>query len=192
MIPYEASFVIGFTYLKTYEVINVLLDLLFLFDNCLIFFTSRRIEGGETFDHYLIFTAYVQTWRFWFDTISLLGITIFKLIHPFFKTFQLFKAVRVYRMAELIRNSWQPIEVKVVMKICCYVLYIALYIHWLACIFNYLVLFNAPDAYFIQRNGTYQNVNSQELVDSKFNPYYYDGRDFIITIPHTYAEQAWK
>lgn len=87
MIPYELSFIITFSLLKKIEVINIILDLTFLFDNCLMFMTSRRNDSGETFDHYEIFVSYAHTWRFWFDTVSMLGISIFELIHPAFKYF---------------------------------------------------------------------------------------------------------
>lgn len=58
MIPYEFSFVIPFYFQKFNEIINIILDLLFLFDNGLMFFTTRRIFEGETSDHYEIFLSY--------------------------------------------------------------------------------------------------------------------------------------
>lgn len=99
--------------------------------------------------------------------------------------------MRVFRISEIIRNSKQPIEIKMVMKICSYIFYLALYIHWLACIFNYLVLFNEPLAFIIQRDGTYMDVNSMRLHDQNGSLYYFDGRDIIFTLTQTFALQDW-
>lgn len=84
----ELSFAINYQFLRVDEVINVVLDLLFLVDNVLMFFTTfENRHGEEIWDHYDIFKEYSRTWRFVFDSLSLLGLTFFKAIHPAFKYF---------------------------------------------------------------------------------------------------------
>ena len=87
-IPLEFSYAINFWFLQANEIINVILDLLFLIDNILMFFTTYENKYGiEIWDHYKIYYFYTGTARFVFDSLSLLGMSLFKVIHPAFKYF---------------------------------------------------------------------------------------------------------
>lgn len=110
IIPFEFSFALPYEFLKINQQIDICLDILFLIDNLLMFFTSFQSKYGyEVFDFHEIFIAYTHTWRFVFDTLSLFGMYFFKTIHRNFKYFQLFKATRVSRISRLIQKSNQPI-----------------------------------------------------------------------------------
>lgn len=106
VIPFDISFGLPFMFLQLNLYIDVSLDVLFLIDNILMFFTSFVNKNGvEIFDHSEIFTNYTRKWRFVFDTLSLFGSYFFKEIHPYFKYFQLFKATRIARIGKMISSS---------------------------------------------------------------------------------------
>lgn len=68
--------------------VDALLDVLFLIDKILMFFTTYfNKKGFEIKEHYLIFINYTRTWRFLFDTLSILGSYVFTSINPSFKYF---------------------------------------------------------------------------------------------------------
>lgn len=83
------------------------------------------------------------------DSLSLLGLSFFSNLHPVLKYFQLIKASRVQRLGVLIKDSKQPLQVKGVMKISLLLFNLFLYVHWLACLLNYIVLENAPEFFEI-------------------------------------------
>lgn len=77
------------------------------------------------------------------------------------------------------------------MKIGQNIFFLTLYMHWLACIFNLMVLYNGPDSYFIQRDGTYIGIDSQILKDEFGNNYLYDGRDQLYLTKHYFKDEFW-
>jgi hypothetical protein len=88
LIPLEISFAVSYDFLQLNEKVNMVLDVLFLVDNILMFFTSYLDElGEEVWDPYKIYLRYTRTWRFVFDCLSLLGNTYFKHINSRFKYF---------------------------------------------------------------------------------------------------------
>lgn len=102
-IPFSIGFGFSYSFLQWNEIIDDMLDLVFLFDNIIMFFTSfQDIRGKHIFNHYKIFKNYVRTWRFVFDTLSLFGSKPFREIDPAFKYFKMFKAIRVFRLGSLI------------------------------------------------------------------------------------------
>ena len=81
-------------------------DLIFIFDCALMFFTTyTNRHGQEIGDHYHIMLNYVLSWGFIFDMLSLLGNTYFKSMYAGFMYFTLFKAVRITRISGMIRRS---------------------------------------------------------------------------------------
>lgn len=106
LIPFAISFGLPATFIEANEIIEIILDVLFLIDNALIFFTSFiNKHGVEETDPYEIYQNYTRMWRFLFDSHSLLGMTFFRQIHPSFKYFQLLKATRVVRIGKIIHRS---------------------------------------------------------------------------------------
>lgn len=103
----------------------------------------------------MIFKIYTNTWRFFFDSLSLLGNRVFTLINNNFKFFKLFKALRVFRIGQYIRKSPVPYTVKVTANIFKMVLYQFFYLHWLACFTNYVIFFNGPTQYLKNEDGFY-------------------------------------
>jgi len=88
IIPFDFSFGLPIFFLDINYKIDIVLDVLFLLDNVLMFFTSFVNKYGiEVFDPKVIFWNYTTTIRFVFDCLSILGSYIFKGIHPSFKYF---------------------------------------------------------------------------------------------------------
>ena len=137
IISFEISFGLPDSFLNAKQFIENAVDFLFFFDNALIFFTSFINKYGvEVTNAYEIYLNYTRSWRFVFDSLSLLGLSFFRDVHPFFKYFQLFKATRVARIGKMIHRSSLPIEMKSVLIIGKLVLYLFLYNHWSACLWN--------------------------------------------------------
>jgi hypothetical protein len=73
----------------------------------------------------------------------------------------------------------QPIQVKGVLKIFKLIFYLFLYLHWLACFWNIVVLYEGPIMYIVQYNGTYKNVFGDLLLNANDVTTQYFGVDFI-------------
>lgn len=181
MIPHQFSFALPFEFLRINSYLDLTIDILFLLDNLLMFFTSfQNQHGTEISNHYEIYLNYTRSIRFYFDSLSLLGFYFFKQIAPAFKYFQLFKATRVFRLSVMVNGSVQPLEIKGLLKIAILVLNLFIYIHWLACFLNLVVWYNAPAVYFVQESGLYlKKIGGQVLTDSMMRPLNYTGADFI-------------
>lgn len=78
MIPIDFSIGMHYEFLQMNLYIDMVLDIMFLIDNILMFFTSfQNSKGQEITDHYQIYLNYTRTWRFVFDTLSLGGVYFF-------------------------------------------------------------------------------------------------------------------
>lgn len=63
IIPIEMSFGLPYEFLQLNTYIDIIVDLLFVLDNILVFFTSYQDRRGlEVKDHYLIYLNYTRTW----------------------------------------------------------------------------------------------------------------------------------
>lgn len=88
IIPFDISFGVPFSLMQFNSFADLVLDVVFLIDNILMFFTSYFNQFGiEVKNPYKIYKNYTSTWRFVFDTLSLLGSFFFIKIHPYFKYF---------------------------------------------------------------------------------------------------------
>lgn len=158
MIPLYFSFGLDYEMQMFNLKFDFALDILFIVDNILMFFTSfENRQGQEVKDFYKIYLNYTRSWRFVFDSLSLLGLQLFTDINKFFKYFQLLKATRVIRIKRLITKLRQPKEIKSVFNIACLVFYLFLYLHMLACLFNLAVTYYGPTLYIVQDDRTYLN-----------------------------------
>lgn len=88
VVPVHFSFKLPRSFEQIDSIIENIIDLLFFFDNVLMFFTTRPTRRGiEIRSHYRIMIEYTRTWRFKFDTLSLLGNNVFHTVHPGHKYF---------------------------------------------------------------------------------------------------------
>lgn len=192
-IPLEFSYAISYGYLAWHENINIVLDLLFLLDNALMFFTSfENRYGDEIKDPYEILMHYTSTRRFVFDSLSLLGNSFFVQMHPWLKYFHLFKATRVFRVSEKIKKSDQPISVKGILKVFSLVFYLFLYLHWLDCWWCLWVSKSSAITYIVQKNGSYESQFGEVLTGQDGSPVPYQGKDFIVAQIQTFASTDWR
>lgn len=133
-IPLETGYGLPHALLHIDEGLEYLIDFLFILDNVLIFFTTYQSKQGyEVGDHYLIAKNYVRSWRCLFDSMSLLGSYIFVKVNRKFRYFRMLKVGRVFEIGTLIKKSNKPLMTKGILKSLKVVLYLCLYIHWIAC-----------------------------------------------------------
>ena len=172
--------------------IDVVLDVLFLIDNLLVFITSFRDKmGNEVKDPYQIFKNYTHSWRFVFDTLSLLGMSFFTKFHSSLKQFQLFKATRVVRINSMINKSRQPIQIKGILKIGKLVFFLFLYLHWLACFWNLAVIVNGPDLFMVNESGNFYDIWGEPLADFNQTSKKFENLSFVYGQPHFHREDNW-
>lgn len=140
-IPFEFSFGISYDFMFICWLIDYTLDCIFLFDSILMFFTSYLDNrGSEIRDHYQICLKYFGSYRFIFDILSLFGsFHISSYHHKTMRFLLLFKATRIYRINQLVRKSKRPKKVKILMSIAELILYLFLYIHWIASFWNIVI-----------------------------------------------------
>ena len=86
--------------------LNFTIDLVFLVDIILGFFTSVIDSyGRETLDSKVIKEVYTSKPRFYADFLSIFGASVFENIHPLFKIFGYFKLIRVLRINNMIASA---------------------------------------------------------------------------------------
>ena len=100
MIPLENAYRATFFYTWWFLTIDLLIDLIFLIDVVLMFFTTFiNNRGREVRDSRLISDNRIGSFMFWMDVLSLLGANLFQLISPFFKYFGFVKIMRIKRLS---------------------------------------------------------------------------------------------
>jgi hypothetical protein len=78
VIPLKIGFGLSLQFLLINDKIDIVIDVFFIADNILKFFTSfQSKKGREIIDHYESYLNYTRSWGFLFDTIALLGSSFF-------------------------------------------------------------------------------------------------------------------
>lgn len=85
-------------------IFNIAIDILFVIDLSLMFFTSflNMRTGNECMDSTLISRNFRGTFRFYTDFLAIFGSSLFTNIHKMFTYFGLFKLFRVKRLGIMI------------------------------------------------------------------------------------------
>jgi hypothetical protein len=108
--PIELAFRPHFAVTVGYKVFDILVDVIFVLDIVVMYFTSfQDIYGQEIYESSKVARNYMNTRRFWVDSLSILGIELFTYIDPFFKYFSLFKIARVTRIDVFIKSLSYPV-----------------------------------------------------------------------------------
>lgn len=98
-IPVELSFKFKPFESILYKVINNIVDVLFVVDIILMFFTSFQNKKGKEINSSLkIAKNYIKTSRFVFDVLSVFGTGLFTLINSKMALFGFFKLARIGRL----------------------------------------------------------------------------------------------
>ena len=195
IIPFQISFGTISTNALLISTIEYTIDVVFLVDLILTFFTSRQDKRGyEMKDHYSIFRDYTRTSRFLFDFLALLGMGFFTFISPYFKYFQLFKALRVFRINKMIQQSQTSVDVKAVCQLVKMCLYLFLYIHWIACIINAAFEHNSPKMFLIDFDLKYRSWFGDEVYKYENGTEAFDlPYDMLYGDPVTFGDDpSWK
>ena len=168
LIPYQIGIGLPLHFNTANSFIDLFLDILFLIDNSLMFFTSFQSKHGlEVKCPYEIYLNYTRTWRFVFDSVSLLGSSVFTRIHASFKYAQLLKAMRVLRIGKMIHRNKSQRSVKTMLTIAKLVFYLLMYNHWMACIWNLATMRNGPPIYGVQDDGTFVSNEGELLLNER-------------------------
>lgn len=100
MIPFDQAFKPPFLSYIGFIIFDNIVDLLFVFDVILMFFTSVLTDSGsESYDSEDVSKMYMSAVRFKVDIISLLGSDVLSGIHRYFSLFGMFKLLRVFRLS---------------------------------------------------------------------------------------------
>jgi len=122
---------------------NYFIDMMFLGDIILMFFTSIMTKKGfESWNSGEVMTAYMSTSRFYLDCMSLLGSGIFLPISPYFTLFGMLKVGRVFRIGKMITQSTADKETKAVLGLLKLIFYLFLYLHIIACYYWICITYN--------------------------------------------------
>lgn len=144
VIPLEMSFDLPIFQSLSYQIVDNLLDLIFLADIILTFFTSYiSKKGKEIKDQRLIAMNYIPTTRFLYDLLSLLGANVFELINSNFKFLQfckLFKIARIRRINDFIKNLNSTKDIKALLNLVRMMFILILWLHIQSCVWYYVVM----------------------------------------------------
>ena len=148
LIPLNISFSPPDFTSPAFQIVDAVVDLLFLFD---IVFTFRTTyldpeRGEEITDPYEIAYNYVKRGNFWLDLLSSLPFSDILSFNDWGSTLNtildllgLFKLLRIFRISKFIRNLNIHAVYKTTLKMLMLVLYTIIFLHLLACIWFYIV-----------------------------------------------------
>ena len=107
-----------------------LLDILFVIDIIVMFFTSYQTnKGDEIKDSVDIARNYISSRRFYFDTLSIFGSSVFSNQNKIMKVFGFFKMARVTRLNNYINKLNITLRYKAVIQFLKYSFYLILNLH---------------------------------------------------------------
>ena len=160
----------------TFKSIDTFIDIVFVIDIILMFFTSViNKHGHETFDSVEIRKIYVSKFRFYADVLSVLGSGIFQNINQFFSLFGLFKVIRVFRIGPMIAKSNVDERTKGVLNLTKLIFYLYFYLHCLSCYFWLALGFQSPTRFYADvEKGFYFSSSGKIAMDANGDPIPYD------------------
>lgn len=134
MIPLKQCYNPEFKRTRESEIMDMVIDGIFLIDILLMFHTTFiDNKGEEIWNVPEIAYNYSHTSRFIVDLLSLLGSAAFTWIHRYFNLFGFFKVLRVFRISSLITKSNMDGSSKAAMKLGKLIFYLIFYLHVIAC-----------------------------------------------------------
>lgn len=121
-------------------ILDMLIDISFLIDIVLVFLTSfANKQGQEIFDPAQIRKHKVYTFTFFTDFMSVMGNTLFQLIHPDIAILGVFKIFRVQRLSTHLARLKVPKEQMIIINFLKYAFYYLLIFHIFACYWNFII-----------------------------------------------------
>lgn len=190
-VPLEHAFRPQFLASTTFKSFDTFIDLVFVFDIILMFFTSVINKRGlETFDTEEIRKIYTSKFRFYADCLSLLGSGIFQNINKFFSLFGLFKVIRVFRIGPMIAKSNIDERTKGVLNLMKLIFYLYFYLHCLSCYFWLALSFQSPTRYYPDLElGHYDSSDGEVLRDENGEIVKYDGTQLMFGYFRTFGDE---
>ena len=134
MIPVDLAFKPEFQSTTFYQIFDLIVDALFLFDMAFMFIHSfQNQKGKEVFDSLQIAKKYCLSMRFVGDALAILGTNVVTNFMPSFKIFGIFKMGRILRLGVIISRLNVAENVKAMLKFFKLFFYLCLYMHILGC-----------------------------------------------------------
>ena len=122
-------------------ILDILIDIVFMIDIALMFFTTYRNKKGEEItDHVLIRKNYIYSVNFVVDFLSILGNRLFRMINRNIGLLSEFKIFRIDRLRKYIEESDLLQDTKLVLNFLKYSLYYLLIFHLIACYWNWIAM----------------------------------------------------
>ena len=144
VIPIDISFAPEFTQNVLYKSFDFIVDFLFLVDMVLMCFTTiHNSMGKEEFNSNLIIAKYIKSFRFVADLGAVLGTELFSRGVPSMKVFGFFKIIRILRLGDILQKTNVEENVKHMLNLMKFSLYLWIYIHVMACVWWSVISVNA-------------------------------------------------
>lgn len=125
---------------------DFVVDLMFMIDIAIVFRTSYiKVETGETVnDPRVIAKEYLMDGRFAIDLVASIPVDLVLLLvksdNSFIQLIKLLKLVRIMRLSKIILAMRIKDRTKIILRICKLILYIIIYLHFLACIWFIVIV----------------------------------------------------
>lgn len=143
--PYQVSFQLDVATPVYLDIIDTVIDLLFMVDIYLNFITSYidLKTGDEITDKAKIARNYMKSLQFGLDVVSCVPVELLALfltgLDSSVGLIKLLKLLRIFRLSRIIHYMRVKEEVKILMRIGKLIIFILIYLHFLACGWNVLV-----------------------------------------------------
>jgi heme/copper-type cytochrome/quinol oxidase subunit 4 len=145
-IPVELAFSFAVFQSTAWKVFSNLVDTLFIVDIVLMFFTSFQNKmGKQIYSSFRIAKNYMQTSRFVFDVLSVLGTAVFQLLSNKMAVFGFFKLARINRLSKFINELNMPEDTKAAINLIKLLFYLIIILNVQGCVWWYTVGINKDE-----------------------------------------------
>ena len=144
-IPFEVAYQPSSDSEVTVAIFDVLIDMMFILDIAIVFRTSYiNIETGEMIeDARKIAKDYMKEVRFYIDVAASIPVSLFTLFMEVggssVQLIKLLKLIRIFRLSKIILSMRIKDKAKIYLRIGKLILYIVIYLHFIACLWFIVV-----------------------------------------------------
>lgn len=153
-IPFYQAFNPAFFKFRLFQVLDSVVDFVFIFDIIVSFLTSIiNNQGVESFDSLEIAIDYVSQFRFYTDVLSSFGASFIIKFLPQLRPFGYIKLLRVFRLGGMISRANIDETTKALLNLSKLIFYLVFYLHLVGCYLFVVTSWNAPQDFRMQRDG---------------------------------------
>lgn len=138
--PLEMAFKPPFRENHAYQVFGIVVEVIFVIDVLLMFFTSQiSKKGKETTNSQEIAKVYMSQSRFFTDSLAILGNSLFSKAFPWMESLKFFKMVRVLRISGILQRLNIKKEIKARIILVKFVFFLIFWFHLQTCLWWYTI-----------------------------------------------------